>query len=119
MRTLITAGALGLALAAGGCSKAEQQNAQATTQAAAQDAKASGRQAGDQVKADAARLGQDLKQSAHKSGDDLKAISKDPEVKKAANDLKASLKEFGASVKDASKKHHDAGNTTETDKSGQ
>ncbi|MDE2486946.1 MAG: hypothetical protein KGO51_06065 [Alphaproteobacteria bacterium] len=119
MRTLIMAGAIGLALAVAGCSKTDQQTTQADANATAQDVKTSSQQAGNEVKADATKLGQDIKTSAEKSGHDLKAIAKDPEVKKAAGDLKASLKELGTSVKDASKKHKDGSDTSDAAKNGQ
>ena len=104
MRTLMTASLLGLVLAVGACSKADQQKTQADTQTATTDVKQTGEQAGQEVKADAAKLGADIKSSAEKGGKDLKSIAKDPQVKKAANDLKSSLKELGGAVKDASKK---------------
>src|ERR1700731_3422232 len=93
-RTTATALVLGLTLAVAGCSKADQQKAQADTNATAQDVKATTQAAGQAVKADAQKLGQDIKAAGKDTGKDLKAIGKDPEVKKAANELKASLKDL-------------------------
>jgi len=108
-RTLITAGLMGLVFAVAGCSKADQQKTNSDAQAAASDVKSSASNATEDVKADAAKLGADVKDSAKKTGNDLKAIGKDPEVKKAANELKGSLKDLGRAVKDASHKDHAEG----------
>jgi hypothetical protein len=107
-RTFVTAGAIGLLLAVGACSKADQQKTNADAQAAAGDVKAGAAETTEDVKAQADKLGADIKKSAKESGNDLKAIAKDPEVKKAAHELKGSLKDLGSAVKDASKKTKDS-----------
>jgi hypothetical protein len=103
-RTFVTACVLGAFWAVAACGKADQQKTNTDTQAAAQDVKSSATNATAEVKTDAQKLGQDVKSAAKDTGNDLKKIAKDPEVKKAANELKGSLKDLGKAVKDASHK---------------
>ena len=103
-RTLLTAGALGLLLAVAGCDRREQSNTTntTTTTTTTTTTNTSATNTSD-LQADAQNLAADVKEKAKNAGGDLKAITKDPEVRKAAEELKGSLKDLGTAVKDASK----------------
>jgi gas vesicle protein len=115
MRTLVTAAALGLLLAVAACNQADQQK----TKTDAEAAQASAQQAGNDIAASAKAVGEDVKTSAKDVSIDVKKVANDPEVKKAQGELKAALKDFGASVKDAAKKNqHEGGKSTGSNDNG-
>jgi hypothetical protein len=99
MRTLATVAVLGLALAAAGCSKPEQQKTTADAHVAANNVQDSGVQLGNDVEA----VGNDVKGALKGAGAQLKDVAKDPDVKKAGEEVKSALKDLGASVKQAAK----------------
>jgi len=107
MRTLAYAAALGLALSAAACTKADQQKTANDTQAAAADVKDTGEQLGNQLKEGAGAVGNDVKDTVKDAGAQLKAVTHDPDVKKAGAEVKAALKDLGVSVKEAAKESKD------------